>query len=226
MVAEPAPAPRVGLRIGRMASTSASGSLRSRRTWLRAAIGVLVVVEAERGLVYVPPSSPCRPAGGVRLWPAARVGRVTFNPGRSSCPRRLALSRAADGRRLLERGVSCRVALVSSPAPGAVIDRLGSRRPCLRVSHHEALRVDDVLERIAAAPATEPALFAPQHRRHAEPPISSTGRSRRRVAPQPGAVVAFVSCCRGGGGGGGGARDKVDRTAFRADAAASTRHAR
>jgi len=140
----------------------------SRKTWLlRVAIGVLVVAAVwSAAWFYVPPivAAQAERAASRLLGRQLAVGRVTFNPWTLELTfADLALAGADGAAPLLEaRRVYADVAFVSLLRLAPVIDRLEVEAPMLRVSrtgegHYD---IDDVLERIAAAPPTGPARFA------------------------------------------------------------------
>jgi hypothetical protein len=140
----------------------------SRRTWLRVAIGVLaVVVLWSAAWFYVPPivAAQAERAASRLLGRQLAVGRVTFQPWTLELTLAdLALSGpTASVPALLEaKRVYADVALVSLLRLAPVIDRLEIEAPMVRVSrtgdgHYD---FDDVLERLAALPPSEPARFA------------------------------------------------------------------
>ena len=165
-----------------------------RRTWLRVAIGALVVARGSgaRPGSTCRRSSPRRPSGRRRalLGRHLAVGRVTFNPWTLELTLAdLALAGAADGApALLEaRRVHADVALVSLLRLAPVIDRLEVEAPMLRVSRTGEGRydIDDVLRaprRRAAGRASRRASPSTTSSSPAALPTSSTGRSRRRIA--------------------------------------------
>ena len=141
----------------------------SRKTWLRVAIGVLVVVVAwSAAWFYVPPIvvAQAEAAASRLLGRQLAVGRVTFHPWTLELTLAdLSLAGAAAGApALLEaRRVHADVAFISLLHLAPVVDRLEIEAPMLRVSRIGEGRydIDDVLERLAAAPSSaEPARFA------------------------------------------------------------------
>ena len=124
-----------------MASTPGTGSRsRSRKTWLRVAIGVLVVIAFwSAAWFYVPPivAAQAERAASRLLGRQLAVGRVTFNPWTLELTLAdLALAGAAGGApALLEvRRVYADVAFVSLLRLAPVIDRLEVEAPMVRVS--------------------------------------------------------------------------------------------
>jgi len=140
----------------------------SSKTWLRIANGVLaLVVLWSAAWFYMPPiiAAQAESAASRLLGRQLAVGRVTFNPWTLELILAdLALAGPAAGApALLEAPrVYADIAWISLVRLAPVIDRLEIEAPMLRLTRTGESRydVDDVLERIAAAPATGPARFA------------------------------------------------------------------
>jgi hypothetical protein len=138
------------------------------KTWLRIASGVLaLVVLWSAAWFYMPPviAAQAERAASLLLGRQLSVGRVTFNPWTLELTLAdLALAGPAAGApALLEAPrVYADIAWVSLVRLAPVLDRLEIEAPMLRLTRTGDGRydVDDVLERIAAAPATGPARFA------------------------------------------------------------------
>ncbi|HSC64224.1 MAG TPA: DUF748 domain-containing protein, partial [Caldimonas sp.] len=144
----------------------------STRTWLRVAIGVLIVVVLwSAAWFYVPPivAAQAEAAASRLLGRQLRLGHVTFNPWTLELTMTdLAVAGAGEGAPpLLEvRRVYADAALVSVLRLAPVIDRLEVEAPMLRVSRVGDARYDfdDALQRLvavlAADPDRQPARFA------------------------------------------------------------------
>ena len=141
----------------------------TRRTWLFAAVGALVVVVLwSAAWFYVPPLvvAQAERAASSLLGRQLSAGRVTFNPWTLELTLAdLALAGGAPGTpaQLEVRRVYADFAFASLLRFAPVVDRLEIEAPMLRVSRVDERRydIDDVLERIAALPASaEPVRFA------------------------------------------------------------------
>ncbi|MEO5843494.1 MAG: DUF748 domain-containing protein [Caldimonas sp.] len=135
----------------------------STKVWLRVAFAALVVaVSWSAAWFYVPPVVAAQAQQGALrdLGRRLSVGRITFNPWTLELTiADLALAGASDGAPplLATRRVYADVAFVSLFRLAPVIDRLEIEAPMLRVSRTGEGRydVDDVLQRLAAAPPAD-----------------------------------------------------------------------